>query len=303
MEFKITSYSTALFSSWVFLDELGLLFDAGDGIMSSLLQKSRKIKQVFISHADRDHLSGLPQFCQLNAREGLPKIHYPSDSGSFPAMKAFLEKFDPHVKGIEWIPIQEKMEFKVKGNVFVESIRNGHIQVEDHLNKSLSYKVSERKRKIKDEFIQLSGKEIAAISRDKGKNFLTREERSVLFGYSGDTPVEDYNRWDGTKVLMHESTFLTREDGKRNDANKHSNLEDVMEMVASIQVKKLILNHFSSRYSHKEIDQAILANCKRYDINIPVYRILPGRVHRDILRENPVNMTESVKNTFAEKQK
>lgn len=77
MNFKITSYSTALFSTWVFVEELGLLFDAGDGVMAHLLQKSRKIKQVFISHADRDHLNGLPQFYQLNAREGFPKIYYP----------------------------------------------------------------------------------------------------------------------------------------------------------------------------------------------------------------------------------
>lgn len=57
MEFTISGYSTALFSTWYFIEELGLLFDAGDGVITYLLQKSRKIKYIFISHADRDHLT------------------------------------------------------------------------------------------------------------------------------------------------------------------------------------------------------------------------------------------------------
>jgi ribonuclease Z len=35
-----------------FVEELGLLLDAGDGVISNLLQQSRKIKYAFISHAD-----------------------------------------------------------------------------------------------------------------------------------------------------------------------------------------------------------------------------------------------------------
>ncbi len=54
----ITAYSTALFSTWYFIEEWGLLFDAGEGLISALLQKSRKVDHVFISHADREHITG-----------------------------------------------------------------------------------------------------------------------------------------------------------------------------------------------------------------------------------------------------
>ena len=54
MKLTITGYSTALFSTWYFIEELGLLFEADDGVTASLLQKARKIEHVFISHADRD---------------------------------------------------------------------------------------------------------------------------------------------------------------------------------------------------------------------------------------------------------
>ncbi len=39
MNLTITGYSTALFSTWYFIEELGILFDVGDGITSILLQK------------------------------------------------------------------------------------------------------------------------------------------------------------------------------------------------------------------------------------------------------------------------
>jgi len=62
-----------------------------------------------------------------------------------------------------------------------------------------------------------------------------------------------------------------------------------MEMISSIKVEKLILNHFSSRYSQEDIDRAILKNCKKYNIKVPVFRILPGVLHKNILNENPIN--------------
>lgn len=99
MKLTISGYSTALFFTWYFIEELGLLFDAGDGVATGLLQKSKKIKHAFISHADRDHIMGLLQLNQLNARDGFPVIHYPKDCGSFPALKDFSKKFDSHVDG------------------------------------------------------------------------------------------------------------------------------------------------------------------------------------------------------------
>jgi ribonuclease Z len=100
----ISGFSTALFSTWYFVDEMAMLFDCGDGVASGLLHKARKVKHLFITHADRDHLAGLLQFNQLNSRPGL-NIYYPKDCGSFPALSEFCGKFDPQVSGAKWIPL------------------------------------------------------------------------------------------------------------------------------------------------------------------------------------------------------
>lgn len=291
MNFTITGYSTALFSTWFFIDELALLFDAGDGVSAGLVQKARKIKHAFISHADRDHLSGLIQFNQLNAREGYPIIYYPENSGSFPALKAFTSAFDPHVTGTQWQPIKALDEIPIKGDFFVQPISNNHVPVAETISKSMSYRVFQTKRKLKSEYADLSGAEVKNLIDQHGRDHLTEEIRTNILSYSGDTPVEDYERWDNCELLIHEATFLggPGEDLNENQGNRHSTLPEVIKMVSEIKVGKLILSHFSKRYPAGQIDDNIRKLCKEFKIEIPVYRILPGEIHRDILSGNPIN--------------
>lgn len=291
MKYKITSYSTALFSTWINVEELNLLIDAGDGVASGLLQKSRKIKNVFITHPDRDHLNGLPQFVQLNAREGLPNIHYPKDAGSFPAIKGFLNQFDPHVSSCNWIGIEDKSRVEIKNNIIVEAIRNEHVKSPIGIHKSLSYKVFEIKHKLKPEFRSVSGNEIKRLAAENGRDFITERTETNIISFSGDTPVDNYAKWDGSKILVHESTFLKNEGDSQIESrgNKHSRIDEVLQMAKDIKLGTLILNHFSSRYSKEEIDQTVRKLINDYKVNIPVFLIYPGEIKRDILRTTPIN--------------
>jgi len=287
MKLTITGYSTALFATWYFIEELGLLFDAGDGVTAGLLQKSRKVKHIFVSHADRDHITGLLQFNQLNAREGFPVIYYPKDSGSFPAMENFFNNFDPHMNGAIWKPISGNTSIGIKENTYVRTIRNGHVPVSPTIQKSLSFQLYTTKRKLKPEFQQLTKTEIMQTINMVGRDQMTEEINTNILGYSGDTPVEDLSRWENTNVLIHEATFLGNEEKPK--GNKHSRLEEVIEMISKSHIEKVVLGHFSSRYSTVEIEKAVKDLCEKYAINIPVYCVVPGAIHRNILSEKPVN--------------
>ncbi|MEL6846172.1 MAG: MBL fold metallo-hydrolase, partial [Bacteroidota bacterium] len=226
MSFQITSYSTALFSTWTFVEELGLLIDAGDGVSAALLQKARKIKHAFITHPDRDHLTGLLQLLQLNSWHGYPKIYYPKDTGSFPAFEAFHRKFNPHVRATDWYGIEDGSAVEIKPNIWVEAQRNEHIAVPQGVNKSLSYKVFTSKRKLKPEFAGLSNAELQRLAIKEGREALTEEFRRNVISFSGDTPVDDYDKWDQSEILIHEATFLQEEPARSNKTyNQHSLLE------------------------------------------------------------------------------
>lgn len=279
----ITGYSTALFSTWYFCDEMGVLFDCGDGVCSGLLQKSRKIKHVFISHADRDHLAGLLQFNQLNARAGL-RIYYPKDCGSFPALAEFSGKFDPQASGTKWIPIEHGCEIRIREDLSIRAIRNDHVPAEPGQAKSLSYIAESISRKLRPELAGKEGSEIAALRQRDGEAAISKISRRTSLIYSGDTPIANDGRYHDAEILIHEATFLTTAeiDPDNPRRNKHSSLEQVMEMVASSNIGNLILGHFSSRYSDAQIDESIGRERDRHGLTIPIYRLLPGNLGRDI---------------------
>lgn len=283
-QLSITGYSTALFSTWYFVSEYGILFDCGDGVSSALLQKARKVKHVFVSHADRDHLAGLLQFNQLNARPDL-KIYYPKDCGSFPKLAEFSAKFDPQVSGTQWIPIQSGQEIPIRSDLVVRAVENHHVPADAAFTKSLSYFVDAVSRKLKPEFAGQSGPDIAAARKQHGNARITDESRCTKLVYSGDTPIENDGRYNNAETLIHEATFLTEAEIEPGNPkrNKHSSLDQVMRMVARSNIQQLVLGHFSSRYSDEQINEAVASDIAEYGIAIPVHIVHPSTIVRDIL--------------------
>lgn len=276
---KLTGYSTGLFSTWYFVSQYGVLFDCGDGVTAHLMQKARKVKHCFISHADRDHLTGLLQFLQLNGRPDLT-VYYPKDCGSFLALAEFTSKFDPHVAGTRWQPMEHDERVSIGVDLQVRSIQNRHVPNKDGQTKSLSFALERVRRKLKPELQNRSGSELAAIRNTQGPDAITFELRTTELIYSGDTPVEFDGRYDGARTLIHEATFLTRDelDLDNQDRNRHSSLDDLMKMIAQNDIANLIIGHFSSRYRPEEIDMAIEREATANGITIPIQRILPGEV-------------------------
>ena len=288
--YTITGYSTALFSTWIFVEQLGLLLDAGDGVCAGLLQKSRKVKKVAVTHPDRDHLTGILQLQQLNAQDGVPEIFYPADCGSFPALAKFCRDFDPgRGEQVTWSPVKPGDRRDLAGNYKLEVIANGHFHDKPGQVKSIGYIVARQTRKLKPEFAGMPQGQLAELAQQQGKDYLMQVGEERVLGYSGDTDVAAPTTWSGCEILIHEATFLdAKGTGDREDRHQHSFLPDVLKMAAEAGPKHLILNHFSSRYTHEEIVAAIQKGAASLGLPFPVYAILPGEIARDILSRVPV---------------
>lgn len=292
MNLTITGYSTALFSTWYFIEELRLLFDAGDGVAANLLQKSRKVEHIFLSHADRDHITGLLRFNELNARDGFPKLYSPKDTRSIVALEVFSKQFDTRVNQTIWQGLADHESVAIQKDLYVQAIRNNHVvNAQPHEIKSLSYQVYQVKHKLKADLLGLPQDQIIQLAHEVGRETMTEEVRTNVLVYSGDTPTDQLERWDHTQILIHEATFLTDDEFHTLDTNRnrHSTLEAVLRAVAHLHIETLILGHFSSRYPPEEIDTAIKRFCQQFQIKIPVYRLLPGQTQWDILQSQPIN--------------
>lgn len=286
---RIIGYSTARLATWYFLDELKLLFDAGDGVAAAIGSKCQRVEHVFISHADRDHLGGLVQFNQLAARRDRPlTYYYPKDSGSFPAMRDFLERFDPNLPKANWVPVQAGDRIDIGKNHVVDIGENAHLAVVNPANrgltKSLDFRVLETRRHLKPEFQNLPGAEIGDLRKRLGADHVTNVVDYPVFGFSGDTPSFDPNRWAGTQILAHEATFIAPDSADRG----HCELGDVLRDAASLEIGALILGHFSSRYDAETIRHAILREAKASGIACPIYAVMPMATSVDILNADPI---------------
>ncbi len=285
MQLTISGYSTALYSTWYFIKEMRLLFDAGDGVVSALLGTSGRVKNIFLSHADRDHITGLLQFNQLNAKSGSPQLFYPKDARSIGIFEQFTKVFDRQVAATVWTGLADKEVVPLNEDLQVMAGRNGHVRGPTDVVKSLSYVVQQRRRKLKAEFLHLPATKIRELRRTLGEEAVTEVQLANIVGYSGDTPVEDLSRYEGCQVLIHEATFLYKHElgAPEERYNYHSTLDEVIAAAAGIRLGALVLGHFSSRYKAPEIDQAIFSICSQNHINFPVYRLLPGVYYENIL--------------------
>ena len=285
-KYTITGYSTALFSTWIFVEQLGLLLDAGDGVCAGLLQKSRKVRKAAITHPDRDHVTGLLQLQQLNAQNGVPEIFYPADCGSFPALAEFCRNFDPgRGDQVTWSPVKPGDNRDLGGGHRLKVIANDHFHEKQNQVKSVSYLVTRQTRKLKAEFAGRASNELAGLSKQHGPDYLTTETERRIHGYAGDMGVVAATRLAfRCRILIHEATFLRSADaGDRSGRHSHSFLDEVLRMAAEAKPQQLILNHFSSRYTHEEIVSAVRREAAALRLPFPVFAILPGEIYRDIL--------------------
>ena len=283
MQLHITAASTALFSTWVFVENLGLLFDAGDGVSASLGQKSRKVRHVFITHADRDHVCGLLQLHQLNAADGFPHIYYPADCGSFPPLRDFVKQFDPQSGPATWSGLGTAETIELPNSHSIAARASTHV-TSGNLTKALDFTLRAERRSLRSEFRELPGSEIAAKRKELGDAAIMETKIEELLGYSGDAPELNPQRWSKVKVLIHEATFLGADTARRS----HSNLPQVIAAAAKLELEALILLHFSARYTPVEIENAIREHAEKSSIRFPIFAVCPGHVVIDILNTTPI---------------
>ncbi|RYG36334.1 MBL fold metallo-hydrolase [bacterium] len=287
-ELTLHAHSTALFSTWILLEELRLLLDCGDGVMAGLGHKSRKVRLVAMSHGDRDHVMGLPQFLHHNALHGLAGVLYPKDSYTFPAMKAFSESFDPHTKAVvPWIGLVDGEDWELQRGMVVRAMVNTHIP--GARARSMGWQVVRQFRKLRPELTGTPGPEIARLRKEGGDDAVTQPFEETLITFSGDTGEMEASIYGSPRLLIHEATFLSPDDlEEERPGHRHSCLPAVLQLAKEIAPEKLVLTHFSSRYPIEQIRTAVASGCAELAISFPVWIVPPMRTAWDLLRQTPV---------------
>jgi len=121
------------------------------------------------------------------------------------------------------------------------------------------------KNKLKDEYLKCETSEIIALRKQQVE--ITRQVFEPLISFMGDTQgkslSEQKHVWN-SEILVTECTFM--DEGEEEMARKkgHTHLSEIVQCLnefgSEIQCKKIVLNHFSMKYSEKHILETLEKN-------------------------------------------
>ncbi len=254
---QLKGFSRALFSTWIYHKRFNILFDCGEGVATSLLNRVFGIRRVFLSHGHADHIAGLVNL--LNIRnlgagdQTAPlQIYYPNNNKLLEYMLDYLTRTQKDLSfELTWIPLEPGQIIKLedqKGYLYIKTFETKHSQRQ----LSLGYNIIETRRRLKPEYTGLTQTELNRIIWEKGKEEVAENFDKIIFTYGGDSKPIDPSDIKDSLFLCHEATYLSQEDDER-DFQQHSFLEEVLINAKEANVETLLLIHTSLRYNLEEI--------------------------------------------------
>ncbi|HVO31337.1 MAG TPA: ribonuclease Z, partial [bacterium] len=259
----------AFFVRW---DDIGVLFDPGEGTQRQMVQiglSASQITHIAITHFHGDHCLGFAGMVQRISLDRVPhdvEVLYPASGQVFFDRLRRASIFDDHAKIVPK-PI---------------AVRPGEIEVTragslrflaralDHAVECVGYRLQEddgrRMLQEKLEALRIRGPAVGTLQRDgsiehEGKTVRVEEVSVDRPGQSlavtMDTrPCEGARELaKGVDVLVSESTYLSTE-AEEARAYAHMTAKDAATLAVEAGARKLALTHFSQRYGSLEAFRA-----------------------------------------------
>ncbi|GAE34617.1 ribonuclease Z [Halalkalibacter akibai] len=244
------------------------LFDCGEATQHQILKSPitlSKIDKIFISHLHGDHLFGLPGLlCSRSAQGAVTPLIIYGPIGTEQFVETALKVSKSYLSyDLSFIGVEEGIVYQ-DDSFLIEAIELDHVMPSfafkiTEADKPGSLKVEElvklgikpgpifQKLKNGDEVLLEDGRKI------NGQQYITDKKKGRKIVIAGDTrplqKMKDFAK--EVDLLIHEGTFLAE---KKEHANQfgHSTIADVAVLAKEANVKKLIINHISSRYAGDE---------------------------------------------------
>ncbi|MCQ2107784.1 MAG: hypothetical protein MJZ05_03360 [Fibrobacter sp.] len=253
----VSGFSISGLATYLQLPELDFCIDMGECPLSAT-----SINHVFLTHAHGDHGRCLMRHHSLRKMMGVERdsVYYMPDFICESA-KAWI-KAEAIFEGVaeskfrypEIIPVStgELQFLKYRKDLAIEAFEV------KHSIPAMGGILYFYKKKLKDEFLDKTPAELIELRKNKVE--ITREVYEPLVSFMGDCLGEsllDNSRVFQSKVLITECTFLTPEDEAMSVKKSHTHIKDIVralnEIGDDVKCEKIILSHFSMKYSDKLI--------------------------------------------------
>lgn len=238
----IEGYSRAAVQTYWRLPEIKIGFDLGAQPWSFMSTGT-----WFVSHGHLDHIAALPIYV---ARRRMMKMEPPTiylPEVAIEPVKTILQQCTRLDRGrlpCNLIPIEAGDEIELSREYIVT------VSATKHSVPSFGFIVWERRKKLKEEYLSLSGPEIRDL-RLAGKE-VSHEQRFPRVAYLGDSAppgLDNCPEMYEADVLITEMTFVAaRHRSEKIHKYGHLHLDDFIARRERFKNELIIAGHFSTRY-------------------------------------------------------
>ncbi|MBI2835742.1 MAG: MBL fold metallo-hydrolase [Acidobacteria bacterium] len=254
----LNGFSRAMYSNWLWHKPLQLVVDAGEGLQLGLGRHVVAPTHLLMTHGHSDHVLGLPGFIaarrfSLGAPDKPLTVIFPEGSPAIDLLHASLDRLWPSEKfPVTWIAAAPDAELPLAKNRFIRAFATRHPSRE----RALGFLVLESRRRLKPEFAACSESELRQRATSGGRAAMTEEYRHILFAHTGDTMPLAPDLFRRADLLVHDATFLQREDRR---ADLHATTSEAITVARDAGVRRLVLHHVSVRYDRGSLRSRLRA--------------------------------------------
>lgn len=277
----IRGFSAAGEETVITLPELNVAFDVGRAPREVVT-----IDHVCLSHGHMDHAAGIAYyFSQRNFQgtaAGCALVHHKLVS-PLQDLLTVWGRIEGHVSPARIVGVDEDEDFELRRGLLVRPFRV------KHPGTCLGFSVVEVRKKLKPEYANLSGQQLAALKRG-GQNIENRLE-IPLVSYCGDTAVGnflDHDHVRNAEVLIVECTFYEPDHVSRARQGMHIHVIDLPELMERVRSPHVMLVHLTRRTGVGEVKRALQRLLSPADLaRIEILMDLPRRPRRPDRQASP----------------
>ncbi|TGL93517.1 MBL fold metallo-hydrolase [Leptospira barantonii] len=227
----------------LYLPSLSLMFDIG-------AQNPNRIHldNLLLTHSHLDHSSGLPYYISQRSLRKLkpPKIYLPAPLEE--PMRKILDLYSQ----IEDFPYAYDMKAVNPGDkIDLDPQHFFSPHKTFHRVPSQGYTIYQRRKKLKKEFQTLPQEELNLALKEKKE--VSELSETPVISFSGDTKIEyvlEHEDVANSSILFIECTYIDKERNvDRAREWGHIHLDEIIGNLSSFKNEKIVLIHFSKRYS------------------------------------------------------